>query len=175
MGNKAILNPRKLLPFLLTGIVIALDQGIKSFIAKNWPPNSYIKDVFGNDFFWIIHVRNKAIAFSLGQGLPDAVRQVLFIIVPILVLAFLVCYYLKTDELSLLQRWAVAGITGGGIGNLIDRIFRPDGVVDFISVKFYGLFGFDRWPTFNIADSAVVVSVFVFLVSMFIPKEQNRG
>jgi signal peptidase II len=175
MTSKAKLNPRSPFPFLLTGVIIAVDQGIKSFIAENWPPNTYIKDVFGNDLFWIIHVRNKAIAFSLGHGLPDVIRQVLFIIVPVLVLIFLVWYYFKTDELNLLQRWAVAGITGGGVGNLIDRIFRPDGVVDFISVKFYGLFGFDRWPTFNIADASVVVCVAVFLVSMFITKERSHG
>jgi signal peptidase II len=68
--------------------------------------------------------------------------------------------------LTSLQRWAITGIIGGGAGNLIDRIFRPDGVVDYISVKFYGLFGFDRWPTFNIADASVVVCVFLFLFSV---------
>ena len=60
----------------------------------------------------------------------------------------------------------MAGILGGGIGNIIDRIFRPEGVVDFISVKFYGILGFDRWPTFNIADASVVVCVFMFLFSV---------
>jgi signal peptidase II len=163
----------RLLPFSLTGVIIVLDQAVKAFIAGNWPPNTYIRDVFGNDLLWIIHVRNKAIAFSIGDSLPAAVRQALFVVVPVAVLVFLVIYYLKTGELSRLQRWAVAGITGGGIGNLLDRIFRPEGVVDFISVKFYGLFGFDRWPTFNVADSSVVVCVFIFLVSIIAQKEKR--
>jgi len=47
---------------------------------------------------------------------------------------------------------------GGGIGNLIDRIFRSFRVVDFISVKVYGFLGFERWPTFNVADASLVVS-----------------
>jgi signal peptidase II len=175
MSSGKNLNPRFFFPFVLTGLVIALDQGIKSFIANNWPPNTYIRDVFGNDLLWIIHVRNKVIAFSLGQGLPELVRRVLFIVVPALVLIFLIWYYFKTNELNMLQRWAIAGITGGGIGNLIDRVFRPEGVVDFISVKFYGLFGFDRWPTFNVADSSVVVCVFIFLVSMILQKEKRHG
>lgn len=175
MNSTKNLNPRLFLPFLLTAFIIVSDQAIKSFIANNWPPNTHIKDVFGNDFLWIIHVRNKVIAFSLGHSLPEAIRQVLFIVVPALVLIFLIWYYFKTDEFSLLQRWAIAGITGGGIGNLIDRIFRPEGVVDFISVRFYGLFGFDRWPTFNIADSSVVVCVFIFLVSMILQKEKRHG
>ena len=56
-------------------------------------------------------------------------------------------------------------ICGGGFGNLIDRFFRSEGVIDFIDVKFYGLFGLERWPTFNIADSAVVVCGILLLIS----------
>ena len=50
---------------------------------------------------------------------------------------------------------------------IIDRIARPDGVIDFLSVKFYGLFGLERWPTFNVADSAVVVCGILLVVSGF--------
>jgi signal peptidase II len=157
------------LPFILSGFLILADQLVKSYIAGRWPPNTLVKDVFNNEFLWIYHVRNKAIAFSLGENLPAAIRPVLFVVVPLIVLGFLLWYYFKTDELTPIQRWAVAGIIGGGLGNLIDRIVRPDGVVDFISVKFYGIFGYDRWPTFNIADASVVVSVLLFLVTMFIP------
>jgi signal peptidase II len=93
----------------------------------------------------------------------------MFIIVPILVLGFLIWYYFTSDEFTNIQRWAAAGIIGGGLGNIIDRIFRPDGVVDFLSVNIYGLFGMQRWPTFNIADSSVVVCCLLLLVTMFIP------
>ena len=156
----------KALPFLLSLCIIMADQAVKGFIVTHWPRNgSFIADVFNNDILWIIHVRNKAIAFSLGHNLPQIIQPFLFIILPLGVLAFLVAYYWRTSELSALQRWAVAGILGGGLGNLIDRIFRPEGVVDFISVKFYGIFGFDRWPTFNIADAGVVICVFLFLFS----------
>jgi len=153
------LKKERTMPLILTGAIIIADQISKLFIALKWPdyPNYWIKDVFNNDFLRIVHVRNPDIAFSIGRNLPDSIKPVLFIALPILVLGFLLWYYLKSDEFSPLQRWAVAGILGGGIGNMLDRIFRPDGVVDFISVKFYGLFGFDRWPTFNVADSSVVV------------------
>ena len=57
------------------------------------------------------------------------------------------------------------GIVGGGLGNLVDRFFRKEGVVDFIDVKFYGLFGLERWPTFNVADSAVVVCGILLIIS----------
>jgi signal peptidase II len=176
------LDKTRALPLILTGLVILADQAVKSFIVKNWPKEgTFIKDVFGNDFLCFYHVRNKAIAFSLGQNIPDGVKPILFIAAPLLVLGVLFWYYLKSNEFTQLQRWAAAGIIGGGIGNILDRIFRPAGVVDFISVRFYGLFGFERWPTFNIADSSVVVCCLLLFVSILLaPKTQavpapNKG
>ncbi|MDR3303806.1 MAG: signal peptidase II [Treponema sp.] len=171
--SRALLS--KVLPFSLTVVILLADQGVKSFIAKRWPQNSFIKDVFDNDILWIIHVRNKAVAFSLGSSLPDSVRPLLFTVLPIIVLGFLVWYYFKSSEFTTLQRWVFAGIIGGGVGNLLDRIFRPDGVVDFISVKFYGLLGFDRWPTFNIADASVVVCCILLLISILTTTKKSAA
>jgi len=165
----------KILPFSLTAFIIIADQILKAVIVKLKPETGLIKDVFNNGFLWIWHVRNKAIAFSLGENLPSAFRPIMFVVVPILVLGFLIWYYFKSDEFTLIQRWAAAGIIGGGIGNIIDRIFRSDGVVDFISVNIYGLFGMQRWPTFNIADSSVVVCCLLLLVTMFfIPAKKEK-
>ncbi|AEJ18194.1 signal peptidase II [Gracilinema caldarium] len=167
---------QKLFPFILTFCIVVVDQLSKAFIVSRWPrEGTFIKDVFGNDLLWIIHVRNKAIAFSLGDGLPDQVRVLLFIMVPIVVLGVLLVYYFKTDEFTTLQRWVVAGIIGGGLGNLIDRIWRPDGVVDFISVNVYGFLGFARWPTFNIADSSVVICGILLVISiLFVAKNTHK-
>ena len=167
-GKQVItVNKNNLLPFSLTGFVILLDQITKSFVVSNWPiTGTLIKDVFDNEFLLLVHVRNKAIAFSLGENIPNALRYPVFVIIPILVLAFLTWYYFTTSEFSNIQRWVIAGIIGGGIGNIIDRIFRSDGVVDFISVKFYGIFGLERWPTFNCADASVVICCFLLLFSM---------
>ena len=162
------------LPFSLTALIIILDQTVKTFIVTRWPhPGTLIKDIFNNDFLVLYHVRNKAIAFSIGDNVPNSFRLVLFIIVPILVLIFLTWYYMKATEFSRLQRWAIAGIIGGGIGNIIDRIFRKAGVVDFISIKFYGLFGMQRWPTFNVADSSVVICCIILLLTMIVPRKGN--
>ena len=162
------------LPFILTALVIIFDQATKIFVVRNWPrPGTLIKDVFDNDFLLLYHVRNKAIAFSIGDGIPHHFRFALFVIVPIVVLIFLTWYYLTTTDFNRLQRWAIAGIIGGGIGNIIDRIFREDGVVDFISVKFYGLFGLARWPTFNVADASVVICCIILLVTMMSPAKRN--
>ena len=167
----------KLLPLSLTGFLLVLDQITKAIIVKVQPLHpALIKDVFGNDFLWIYHVRNKAIAFSIGENLPEFIKPVIFIVVPLLVLGFLVWYFLKNDEFTGLQRWVAAGIIGGGLGNLTDSIFRPDGVVDFISVNVQWLFGerMSRWPTFNVADSSVVVCCILLIITMFIPVKKQK-
>jgi signal peptidase II len=166
----------KLPPFGLTALILLLDQGVKSYIVSNWPmQGSLIKDVFGNGLLYIIHVRNKAIAFSLGHNLPEGLRPLLFVVIPILVLGFLVWFYVTSQDFSRFQRWAFAGIIGGGLGNIIDRIFRPDGVVDFISIRIYGIFGMERWPTFNVADSSVVICCFLFLIGVLrMPKKPEN-
>ncbi|MHC6203385.1 signal peptidase II [Breznakiellaceae bacterium SP9] len=173
--NTKVTPLQLILPFSLSLFIIVLDQGVKTYIAENWPilhsgGYVFISDVFDNGLLQIWHVRNKAIAFSIGQNLPDTFRLILFIIVPLLVLAFLVLFYIRSFELSKLQRWALAGTIGGGAGNILDRIFRPDGVVDFISVdiRFLRIAGYERWPTFNIADTCVVLSCLLFVFALFI-------
>ncbi len=160
-----------LLPLVLTLAVIAADQIVKALIVASITYHS-IGFSWGGDFLWIIHTRNLGVAFSIGYGLPDILRKILFIVVPLAVLGVVLVYYWKTTELTRLQRWCIALIIGGGLGNQIDRIFRPKGVVDFVSVKFYGLFGMERWPAFNIADASIVVGGILLGISFLLQQKQ---
>ena len=54
------------------------------------------------------------------------------------------------------------------MGNLIDRIFRPEGVVDFLSFSLFGIFGFERFPTFNIADMSITIGAALLIISGFL-------
>ena len=157
----------KLLPLVLTVVVIVLDQITKVLVCRYIPVNT-IGTQFLGDFLRIIHVRNPGVAFSFGARWPDAMRRLAFSVIPIIVLAIVFGVYFRNNDFTKLQRWAICGVIGGGFGNIIDRIFRPAGVVDFIDVKFYGLFGLERWPTFNVADSAVVVCGILLVVSFLI-------
>ncbi|WP_081942112.1 signal peptidase II [Spirochaeta lutea] len=148
---------KRMIPLLLSAGLILADQLSKLWILSSIPLNTVGHQVGGGDFLRIIHVRNLGMAFSLGAGMPDWLRVVVFIVIPLSMLIALGFYLVLSREPSTFQRWILAGIIGGGLGNQIDRIFRPLGVVDFIDVKFYGLFGLERWPTFNIADSTVVI------------------
>ena len=60
------------------------------------------------------------------------------------------------------------------MGNLVDRVFRNLRVVDWISFKFFGILGMERFPTWNIGDACVVVSVSILLVTLIID-EIKRG
>ena len=157
----------KLLPLILTAVVIILDQLTKILICHFIPMNT-IGAQFLGDFLRIIHVRNPGVAFSFGAGWSDAMRRVAFSVIPVVVLGIVLSVYFRNKDFTRLQRWAICGVVGGGFGNIIDRIFRPAGVVDFIDVKFYGLFGLERWPTFNVADSAVVVCGIILVISFLI-------
>ena len=157
----------KLLPLILTVVVIVLDQITKALVCRYIPVNT-IGTQFLGDFLRIIHVRNPGVAFSFGARWSDAVRRLAFSVIPIIVLGIVLGVYFRNNDFTKLQRWAICGVVGGGFGNIIDRVFRPAGVVDFIDVKFYGLFGLERWPTFNVADSAVVVCGILLVISFII-------
>lgn len=166
---------RRFLPFVLTVALVVIDQISKALVMKYIPLNTIYKRFFG-DFLYICHVRNTGAAFSLGAGSSVFLRVLVFVVLPAALMAFM-CYLIasKKSPLSNAQKWFVAGIAGGGIGTLIDRIFRfNEGVVDFISVKFYGIFGLERWPTFNVSDSCVVVFVILFAISVIFSRDKEK-
>ena len=157
----------KLLPIILAILVIVLDQISKLLIVKFIPQNTIGTQFFG-DFLRIVHVSNTGVAFSVGATWSETIRKLLFSLMPLVVIALVCVVYFRNKDFTKLQNWAIMGIVGGGLGNLIDRLFRAEGVVDFIDVKFFGIFGLNRWPTFNIADSAVVVCGIILLITFII-------
>lgn len=161
------MEKKKLLPFILTGLVILADQITKAVVVALIPIYTVGANIFG-DLLRIVHVANTGVAFSLGDSMPLAIRRILFAIIPLIVIVLVIVVYFRNDEFNSVQRWSICGIIGGGIGNIIDRFFRAEGVVDFIDVKFFGIFGLERWPTFNVADAAVVVCGIILIVSFLI-------
>ena len=159
-------------PLVGAALVVLADQITKALVVAGVPVNS-VAWAWGGDFFWLVHQRNTGVAFSLGNGLPEIVRHGLFILVPVVVLGFVAVYAWRDKTLTGWQRWALSLILGGGVGNIIDRIFRPDGVVDFLSFKFYGLFGMERFATFNVADSAVTIGGVLIVLSLLLSRKRR--
>ncbi len=164
--------------FLIVLAVIALDQITKGLIIRKLPVWTEGPTLIGKDFLRLIHIRNKAAGFGIGSNLGGFARAVFIYLIPCALMGYLM-YLLYNGEsagtASKLAKLSFCLIIGGGIGNLIDRIFRPQGVVDFIDVKFYGIFGWERWPAFNMADSCVVVGAALLVVStLFFNKKKTK-
>ena len=66
---------KRLLPYLLSLLIIVLDQATKSWFVHNIPEGTIGYSFFG-DFLWIVHVRNTAVAFSMGDGLPLIIKYI---------------------------------------------------------------------------------------------------
>ena len=171
------IDKKLLMPFILTFAVIIADQITKCLVVKYIEPWTIGAQFFG-DILRIVRVANNGVAFSTGDSLTLIGRRLCFGLVPIIIMGLVIGVYFRNKEFTMLQRWAICGVVGGGIGNIIDRIFRVEGVIDFIDVKFYGIFGLQRWPTFNVADMAVVICGIMLIISFVvitIQQKKNEG
>lgn len=171
------IDKKLLMPFILTFAVIIADQITKCLVVKYIEPWTIGAQFFG-DILRIVRVANNGVAFSMGDSLSLIGRRLCFGLVPVIIMGFVIGVYFRNKEFTMLQRWAICGVVGGGIGNIIDRIFRVEGVIDFIDVKFYGIFGLQRWPTFNVADMAVVICGIMLIISFVvitIQQKKNEG
>ncbi len=154
-------------PLLLCVFIVFIDQLSKYLVETNIGRNTKygeIIDLF-NGFLWIVKVYNKGIAFSLASDTDWWIRLIIVYTVPLLLVIFLfkIIIYSNFDASF---RWYASLVAGGGVGNLIDRFFREEGVVDFISINTYGIFGISRWATFNFADVAVVIGMVLWMITL---------
>jgi signal peptidase II len=161
-------------PLVAAAIIIIADQIVKAFVVAYIPEGRIFSRIFG-DFIWIVHARNTGAAFSIGASSAPLLRFLFFIVFPLVVMGGVLVYYVRGRGLTPLLRWAMGLILGGGTGNLIDRNFRPEGVVDFISVNMYGLFGMERFATFNIADSAITIGEILLVIGILVSEFQKPG
>lgn len=140
-------------------LVILIDQATKLRVSSTMNLHDSI-EVWGN-FFRITFVANTGAAFSLSLGSAEFNR--IFFIVSTLIAVVVLFYLLKKAETKL-SSVAYSLIIGGAVGNLIDRIAYGS-VIDFFDFDFFD-FIIHRWPVFNIADSVIVVSMFLLIIDI---------
>jgi signal peptidase II len=115
--------------------------------------------VFG-DWFQLRLVYNQGAAFGLHVG-PYS-RWIFFTVA--LVAVFVLTRMSRSSPIGdRFRQLALGLVAGGAIGNLIDRIRSPRGVVDFLDVGIGSL----RWPTFNVADIAVSCGAIALAISLW--------
>ena len=146
--------------FVIAAVIIAIDQATKYMVTSLMELGESIPVV--NNFLYITYVRNPGAAFGM---LPY--QTLFFVIITAVVVAFIIFYYRTLSEDHFWLRLGLALQLGGAIGNLIDRL-RGGYVIDFIN--------FTVWPpVFNIADSAIVVGIAIFIIAFWRDPELRSG
>lgn len=146
-------------------LVLALDQLSKAWVVRQLPaytPVDWIPQLA--PLFSFTFVKNTGAAFGLFPQLGS-----LFTISSAIVIAGILIFQHVIAGNDLWVHGALGLLTGGALGNLIDRLTRGF-VVDFIDVNFWP---FREWPVFNIADSAIVVGVMFLLLEAFLLSEKE--
>lgn len=136
-----------------TVAVLVADQVTKHLVVNSIEPREVVDLPLG---IRLVHVTNRGVAFSLGNGRGGVA---VLVVVLVGVLAFVVRRELSRpagdpEAPGVGAALAFGAILGGALGNLLDRLFRGagwgrGGVVDFVDLRF--------WPVFNVADAALTL------------------
>lgn len=168
---------KKILTYLAIIIsVIAVDQLTKGFIlylitggvplsGSAWEivPVPYLMAQIFN-FFNIVFTWNPGTSFSMFRALGESAPLVMIIFTGVIIGC--IGYYAFVKASSY-EKWPLALILGGAIGNLIDRI-RFGAVIDFLDFHIGAL----HWPAFNIADACIVVGVGLYILNWLIARRK---
>lgn len=151
--------------FAVLGTVLALDLVTKAWVVQNFSLYQ-ITPVLG-DFFRLTYTHNPGAAFGIhvGEG-----SRIFFLVLSLVALGVLAYLYRVTPSEDRLRLLAVALVSGGAVGNIVDRIRFERGVVDFLDVGV----GSYRWPVFNVADMAVSIGAVLLLVSFYMEGQDER-
>jgi signal peptidase II len=129
--------------------IVLVDVATKRFAVSELSPPYVPHDVIG-DILRFTLAFNPGGAMSLSLGPSSRWWFTLLAIGTLLVLAYM---YRQTSLNNRPQLAAIALISGGAVGNLLDRLRSSRGVVDFIDIGI----GTHRFWTFNIADICVTI------------------
>jgi signal peptidase II len=131
------------------GAVVAIDQGSKA-VATSLVARGDREEVL--PFLAFQNTRNRGIAFGLAGDVS------VWLIGAMLVGLLAVLVFLAVRAPNATALWLAAGLlVGGALGNLADRV-RDGAVTDFIDLPL--------WPTFNLADLAIVAGVFLLVLAV---------
>lgn len=141
---------------VLSGLaVLGLDQYTKHLVSTHFVLGE--SRTFIKGFIELTYIHNTGAAWGMLSG-----KTYILIAVTLAVMAVCIALFVKYAKGSRLMLWALTLVLSGGVGNMIDRVFRDGKVVDFLHFEF-----FPSFPVFNIADCAIVVGA-VILALYFI-------
>lgn len=158
--------------FIIAALIIITDQVSKHWILENLTEGTYWLDsethppiTIIEGFFYIVHIQNKGAAWGMFAGMGRVFAALGFFAL------FAIYYFRKALFLDRHRMQVAFGLmTGGIIGNMIDRI-RFNQVVDFLDfhLPIYG-----RYPSFNVADCGITIGVGLYIIFSFILERAEK-
>jgi signal peptidase II len=152
---------------------VAVDQATKWIVALNMEIGQSVP--FIKNVFHFTYIRNPGAAFgSLSNS------RWIFIVLSTVMIAGMIYYLVKFRPKSKLMYIPMSMIIGGGLGNMIDRLFYGDKFGDGTVIDFLDFCAFPKlWSwIFNVADAFVVVGaiiLFTYLLIDIIKDEKNKA
>ena len=140
---------------------VGCDQVTKN-IARQALANSE-PIIFLNNVFRLQYVENSGAFLSLGATSSENIRFWIFTFFTGVFLAGMLVYLLVSPNISKVKMISLSLVVGGGVGNLIDRIFNEGRVIDFMNIGIGSL----RTGIFNVADILLSIGVVWFFASSF--------
>jgi signal peptidase II len=150
-------------------VSLSLDWFTKYLVVHHLLFSDKVEVIEG--FFYLTHVRNPGAAFGLFASAPQQWRLVFFVGISLLALGIVVSFFRKLAPGDRLSALALGFISGGAVGNLIDRVLRGE-VVDFLHFRLWGGYS---WPDFNFADSFIVTGVGLLLLELLASEGESRA
>ena len=142
------------------GIVLAIaDQIIKFFVSTNLKETGSVSVI--DNLLSFTYVEYNGVAFGSFAG-----NRWIFVVLTTALIAAILIYMFKKKPKSKLFYASVALVVGGGIGNLIDRIFYGY-VIDYISLSFFP-------PVCNFADFCITVGTVLLMVYVLFISEVGK-
>ena len=138
---------------IFAALIVALDQVTKLLVVNGIPLHTGVEVIPG--LFHLTYVKNTGAAFSSFEGM-----QWLFLLVfAAFTVAIIWEFPKKRWPFTSFDRWCIAAVYAGGLGNMIDRL-RLGYVVDMIEVDFIS------FPVFNVADCFITCGVILLLIHL---------
>ena len=161
-------DPGGMAPARFLGIaaaIVALDVWTKAVAVARLTP-AYVPHPVWGEGVRLTLVYNPGAAFGLHLG-PWS--RWIFMALTIVAVGTMWRFYRGSEPAARARVWALCLVTGGALGNLIDRIRSARGVVDFLDVGV----GAWRWPTFNVADIAVSTGAILLAIVLWREEEER--
>ncbi len=145
------MGKKNIIVFSTALLIVLLDQLTKFLVKQNLQLNQSISII--KNVLHFTYITNTGSAFGLFKRL-----NIFFILFSIIVIVVIFYFVQKIKKNGKALQFSIGLLLGGTIGNLIDRLVYGS-VIDFIDFRI--------WPVFNVADSAVTISIVLLIVLLW--------